>query len=184
MKNKWKILATVVVAMILIASVAPAKAYFTTYATAKGGHVIELSYRDRISEEMVNWVKHINITAEKDAVPQYIRVKVFYDDIYPCTITYDSNWTEGATDEFGYTFYNFTPIVYAGQSTLGNFDNSAFDVKINFPEKDEAEVGTDFNVIIIYECTQVLYGPDGKPLPADWSRKLTYTEDWEVTNND
>ena len=151
MKNKWKILATVVVAMILIASVAPAKAYFTTYATAKGGHVIELGYRDRISEEVVDWVKHIDIVAEEDAVPQYIRVKVFYDDINPVTITAGSNWTEGEKDEFGYTFYYFNQIVYAGQSTLNDFSNSAFDVTINLPkeEEDSSEDGTDFNVIIV-----------------------------------
>lgn len=175
MKNKWKLLAILSVAMILIASVAPAKAYFTTYATGKGSVEIHLGYRDRITETMREWTKSIDITADDDAVPQYIRVKVFYDDMYTCTIEAGSNWEKGETDDFGFTYYNFIPVVYAGQSTLNDFENAEFLVRIKEPEKD-VEVGTEFNVIVVYECTQVLYNADGTRQDPDWSRSLTVTE--------
>ena len=176
MKNNWKLLAVLTVAMILIASVAPAKAYFTTYTSGKGEIEIELGYRDKISEEFADWTKSIDIKADDDAVPQYIRVKVFYDDVYPCTIETGSNWEkEEEEDEFGFVFYNFTPIVYAGQSTLNDFTNSEFNVKIN-EIPDDVEIGSEFNVVVVYECTQVLYDANGIPLPPNWSRKLTFTE--------
>lgn len=69
-------------------------------------------------------------------------------------------WADGND---GYWYYN--DILYGGQKTEGELL-----VKIaGIPET--VKPGTDFNVVVVYESTQVLYGEDGEPY-ADWSAKV------------
>ena len=51
----------------------------------------------------------------------------------------------------------------------------------NIPTKEDGlEVGDQFNVIVIYESTPVLYDEGGNPLPADWNATLDVVTGTEV----
>ena len=54
MKKRTLILAVLAVVLVLSASIGSAVAYFTTYATARGGYVIHLGGRTEIEEDIVN----------------------------------------------------------------------------------------------------------------------------------
>ncbi len=49
-------------------------------------------------------------------------------------------------------------------------------MKISFPAGEEPEEGDEFNVVVVYESTLVLYDKDGNPY-ADWSNVLTSYEE-------
>lgn len=159
-KSKIKTICLSAAALVLVLSVmiGTAMAYFTTYATAEGGVTLDLGYaQTEIEEEVVNGKKQIvlNNTGDYDC---YVRVKALTGDAYKDGITYTEPdgaglWTPGAD---GYYYYN--AIVAAGDST------TQIDVGFVLPQEDQ----TDFNVIIIQECTPVLYDENGEAY-ADWS---------------
>ena len=61
MKKRTLILAVLAVVLVLSASIGSAVAYFTTYATARGGYVIHLGGRTEIEEDIVNNRKTVRI---------------------------------------------------------------------------------------------------------------------------
>ena len=98
-------------------------AYFTTYASAKGGYEIQAGTETEIHEEIDGLNKHIRIenTGGADC---FVRVKVFYGgDLEVVYSDAENNWQEG---EGGYWYYQ--PILPAAQMTTG------LDVKFNVPE--------------------------------------------------
>lgn len=152
-------------------SVGTAQAYFTTYATAKGGHRISLGTRTGITEEFSRWTKHISIsnTGKREC---FVRVKVFAGSTYQLDYTGNGAWRAG---EDGYWYYD--AVLPAGGVT------ASLDVKITLPEVTETdEEGNalpfteDFNVVVIQECTAALYREDGTAY-ADWNMLLESTKD-------
>ena len=144
--------------LTVCASLRGAQAYFTANAWAKGGHPIHLGHQEEIREKFSSWTKHITVVSEADSEPVYVRVQAFADESVELTITDETGaWTDGGD---GWWYYG--PILEDGQST------SELLAKITDLPAD-AEPGTDFNVIIVYECTRVLYTEDGTPY-ADWSK--------------
>ncbi len=160
--------------MISAVSAGSAAAYFTTYATARGGHVIRLGGRSQIREEFSQWTKHVSLenTGEKEA---YVRVKAFAGSGYGLVYSGSENWSAG---EDGYWYYG--EILPVGAAT------EILDIRIELPViTDEAGNSVayteDFNVVVIQECTAVRYGEDGTPY-ADWDAVLESGEDgyeWE-----
>lgn len=159
--------------MIFSATVYKAYAYFTTYATAKGGYTIHLGDHTTTDEEFSNWRKRVTITSGKDSKPVYVRAKAFCKSAYKLDITESGNWTEQSSDEGSYYYYG--KILNAGKST----DELIVAIN-NVPKSDEITGPESFNVIIVYETTPVLYDAEGKPY-ADWSGKVDATT---VTAND
>lgn len=169
MKNK-KTMYLAAAALLLTASLSAgtAMAYFTTYAEATGGITLNLGTTTTIpKEEVSNWTKHVVIenTGDYDC---YVRIKAFAGDKYQDGLVYSDasgKWTPGTE---GYWYYS--DIVPAGGST------GEIQIKI-----DNMETETDFNVIVVQECTPVQYDADGKPY-ADWeviadSSQDSYTEE-------
>lgn len=147
--------------MTLLVSVPWAWSYFTSYVEASGGVRISLGSKTEIHEEFYDWTKHVVITSEAGSQPVYVRVKVFGGGGYPiiCSSENDS-WVDGND---GYWYYS--DILTGGSST------PEFLVKIEGVPEDETVIdGEQFDVVVIYETTPVLYA-DGKPF-ADWSVKL------------
>ncbi len=145
-----------------------ASAYFTTYVSAGGSQVVRLGSSTEIHEDVSQMTKHISIenaSAENDC---FVRVKVFYGgDLEVVYSDTENNWYEG---EAGYWYYR--PILPAAQTTTG------LDVKINVPEGYDRD---SFNVVVIQECTPVVYDETGNPT-ADWS--TVYSEYEEVSEGE
>ena len=168
-KNKKTFgLAALTLALALTVSVGSALAYFTTYTEVKGEVTMELGYpKTDIEEFVVDGQKEITLlnTGDYDC---YVRVKALTGDAYKENITYsdvDGKWTPGADG-----YYYFNDIVAAGETT------SQINVGFTFPVKEEGqEPPADFNIIIIQECTSVLYEEDGTPY-ADWDAVAEVTE--------
>lgn len=138
-----------------------AMAYFTTYVTAAGGHPVALGYETRIEEEVENMTKHIVIanTGESDC---YVRVRVFSGSQFHVSMTPGDGWSDGG-DGFWY---------YDGILPVGEKTSELLAAIEDIPEDYEET----FNIIVVQECTPVLYGEDGQPY-ADWDRKADTTTD-------
>ena len=168
-KNKKTFgLAVLTLALALTVSVGSALAYFTTYTEVKGEVIMDLGYpKTEIEEFVVDGQKEITLlnTGEYDC---YVRIKALTGDAYKENITYadlDGKWTPGADG-----YYYFSDIVPAGEST------SQINVGFRFPVAEEGqEPPADFNIIIIQECTSVLFEEDGTPY-ADWDAVAEVTE--------
>ena len=162
-------------------------AYFTTYVSAGGSHVVNLDARTEIHESVSNLTKHLtleNISTKGDC---FVRVKVFHGaqvkvDIYDAEG--GNNWYKGdQTDAYGYEYWYYRPVLPIGGTTTG------LDIKIdvtdllkdpNFmkPEDPNAEwIKDKFNVVVVQECTPVIYGENGEAT-ADWN--TIYTDFVEV----
>ncbi|MCI8367090.1 MAG: hypothetical protein HFJ66_05760 [Eggerthellaceae bacterium] len=137
-------------------------AYFTTYAEAQGGHTITLGERTEITEEFGEWTKHVTIAnnagADGEASrPVFVRARAFAGS--GIQLTYSGESWEPNADGW---YYCANP-VEPGQTA------PVLDVKIdNIPEGKD---GAQFNVVVTYECTPVLYNADGTPY-ADWTTIL------------
>lgn len=150
-------------ALVLLGSltVGTALAYFTTYTQAEGGIVLDLGFTETIPEEnVVNGAKQVTIKNTGD-YECYVRMKALVGDSY--TISYtepgaEGKWTPGAE---GFYYYSDILAPKTGES-------SRIDVNISFPEVKDGKAPA-FNVIIIQECTPVLYDNEGNPY-ADWTK--------------
>lgn len=168
MKKRNLILAGIAAGMILTASVPSALAYFTTYVSAKGLKDVVLGDRTTLEEpEPTNWTKQITITADADSEPVYVRANAFAPDDYTLTFS-GEGWSQGE----GGWYYFSTPISKGAKAntlnvTIGSKKEGGF---------DKEDIGTNFNVIVVYEYTPVLYREDTLEPYADWSKSVEYHE--------
>ena len=169
-KNMFKTICLAATALILTAgiSIGTAMAYFTTYATAEGGITLDLGFtQTEIDEKVIDGKKEIVLknTGDHDC---YVRLKAITGNAYKDSIVYSEpdsagKWTPGNGEE-GYYYYS--NIVEPGAVT------TQINVGFAFPEGEEP---ADFNVIIIQECTPVLYDENGNPY-ADWTVKADVSQ--------
>ena len=162
LKKKTVWLTAVAVALAGSMTIHSAIAYFTTYATASGSHPISIGSKTEIVEEFDNWTKHIQIqnTGENEC---FVRVKVFCGSQFTVQFSGEAGaWEE--RDDDGYWYYN--DVLPAGGMTKELL------AEITIPE----DLKDSFNVVVIQECTQVLYKDDGTPY-ADWSKIIDTTTD-------
>lgn len=155
------IAAALVVVVALGTTVGVTSAYFTTYAAAKGSIPISLKEKTEITESFGSWTKHVTITndgADGASREVFVRVKAFGPSTYPLVYSGSDEWVP---EDDGYYYYS-QPLD-PGQAT------SQLDVRItDVPESESAEVGSNFNVVVVYETMPVLYDENGKAY-ADWS---------------
>lgn len=152
-RNRTVLAAALVLTWILGATATESLAYFTTYATAKGSCPVSLGSRTEIEESFDNWTKTVRIVNMGD-VECWVRVKAFAGSEYPLEYSNDSGkWSLG---EDGYWYYS--DIVAAGEST----EELCISITVS------GELSASFNVVVIQECTPVLYWEDGTPY-ADWT---------------
>lgn len=153
-------------------------AYFTTYVSAEGGHVVNMGTRTEIQEEVSEMTKHITLLNTSDRGDCFVRVMVFYGE--GVTVSYsdvegNGDWYDGGD---GYWYYR--PVLPVGQKT------SQLDVSIDTtglvkpgedPETATEYIKDKFNVVVVQECTPVLYDDNGEAY-ANW--KTIYTDYEEV----
>jgi len=166
MKKRNLILIGAAAVMILTASVPSALAYFTTYVSAKGMKDVVLGDRTTLEEpEPKNWTKVITIKADEDSEPVYVRANAFAPDDYTLTFS-GEGWSQG---EEGWYYYS-TPISKGGAA-------AALNVKIDKAGGfDSEDIGSNFNVVVVYEYTPVLYKEDTLEPYADWTKRVEYHE--------
>lgn len=173
-KTKTFWFAAAAIALIGGASVHSAMAYFTTYVTAKGGHPVTLGTQTSIEEEVEDMTKHIVIsnTGESEC---YVRVKVFSGSQYTIqfsgAVDEEGNPYWSLNQEDGYWYYK--DILAVGEET------EELLAKIEFPE----EWKESFDIVVIQECTPVLYDESGTPY-ADWNRVIDTKTDIGTANGE
>lgn len=154
------------VIFIIAAGIGEASAYFTTYASAKGGHTIELGYETTIQEGFDSWTKHVKIqNTEEDSQPIYVRARAYCGDNYKLDYFSESSEDGGSWVDGKDGWYYYTKPVAAGE------DTSVLDVII----ADIPEDSDEFNVVVVYESTPVIYDENGNPYPwdkVDWTATL------------
>lgn len=153
-------LAAAALALVGIAGLDQAMAYFTTYVTASGGYPVTLGYETEIEEEVSDMTKRIVIsnTGESDC---YVRVKVFSGSQFEISFSSEAGWSQA---DDGYWYYD-------GVLPVGN-STSELLAAIAVPEGC-----TDtFNIVVVQECTPALYDEAGEPY-ADWERAVDTTTD-------
>ena len=157
--KKPLIMAAATLALTGTLAVGSAMAYFTTYSTAGGGVTMNMGFTETIpNEEVDENGKHITITNTGD-YDCFVRVKAFA----PVELTYnapDGGWTDGGD---GYWYYD--EVLPAGETT-----SHELNITYKFPSGDEKP--EEFNIVVIEECTPVLYHEDGTPY-ADWNHVIT-----------
>ncbi len=144
-------------------------AYFTTYVSAGGSQVVNLEARTEIREEVSEMTKHITLRNTSTKGDCFVRVMAFHGqgvEVEYIDIEGNGDWYDG---EDGYWYYK--PILPVGEVT------SMIDVKIDTtglekpgvdPDEEAKYIKDKFNVIVIQECTPVLYDENGNAY-ADWN---------------
>lgn len=129
-------------------------AYFTTYVTAAGGYPVTLGSETEIEEDVSDMTKHIVIsnTGESDC---YVRVMVFGGSQFEISYNAGDGWYQS---EDGYWYYD--QILPVGENT------SELLAAIEVPE----DYTDPFNIVVIQECTPVLYDAESGEPYADWER--------------
>ena len=136
-----------------------ASAYFTTYVSAGGSQTVHLGSQTTIHEELSRMTKHVSIKNTSQISDCFVRVKVFAgkDVDVVCKDKSESGklWTYSRQDDYWY----YSPILPAGEST------EILDVEVSPQEELDRD---SFNVVVIQECTPVIYDEAGNP-SADWN---------------
>ena len=164
--KKPLIMATAALALTGTLAVGSAMAYFTTSTTAGGGVTMNMGFTETIPNETVDKDgKHVTIknTGDYDC---FVRVKAFA----PMELTYTADPDKWEAKNDGY--WHYKEVLPAKKST-----STELNISYKFPEgKDKPE---EFNIVVIQECTPVLYDENGNPY-ADWNHVIT-TEDSKTT---
>lgn len=160
--NRGVCAAAAALALVLVgtAGLREAMAYFTTYVRAAGGYTVTLGYETEIEEDVRDMTKHIVIsnTGETDC---YVRVKVFSGSTFDIAFSTEGGWS--LADD-GYWYYD--SILPVGGNT------SELLAAVTVPE----DYTDTFNIVVVQECTPVLYDEAGEPY-ADWERAADTTTD-------
>lgn len=178
-KHRYILLASLVVALVLGMGIAPAAAYFTDSSTTNGGLPISVKPGTDIKEWYASSLKEIEISNDQDAdAPVFVRARAYSTP--EADVETNQYWFDGGD---GWYYYGtsadaLTPLA-PGEST-SRADGKALNVHINWPEiesedePDGAVFGDNFNVIVVYESTPVLYEGVGDEARAyaDWSFTL------------
>lgn len=153
--SRITLLAVLAFTMASVWSVKTSLAYFTTYATAKGSQELALGTQTTLHEEIKGMEKHVRIE-NTGGVDCYVRVKALAASTVGLTCK-GEGWS---LEKDGY--WHYSDILTPGAST------APLVVSITAPQGNDIK---EFNVVVIQECTPVLYDEDGNAY-EDWSLGL------------
>ena len=165
MKKRTLLLAVLAVLLVLSSGIGSAVAYFTSYATARGGYVI-MGGRTEIKEEWLQGQKVVRISnvartdADNGKYPVFVRARVFADS--SLALTYSSE-PQGAWKQTGDYWYYQTAIA-AGQTT------NPLNIAVAAKADQKFKVGDTADVIVVYESVPAMFKADGSPdLETAWA---------------
>lgn len=166
-------------------SVGSALAYFTTYCRAEGSYEMSMGFPVTEITERVDKGKFVTIE-NTSAYDCYVRVKVFAPKDIMETITIKSgNASEPETvaagewiqfpnmGEWDDDYWYFNSILGPGRTTP--------ELKISYelPGEEDEDRPNEINIVVVHECTPVLYDEDGNPY-ADWENIAAVGESTET----
>ena len=142
-------------------SVGSALAYFTSYCTAEGAVAMNMGFTETEIHETVRDGKHIIIenTGDYDC---FVRVKVFAPNDIEFWSETKEGWMKHEDDQYWY--YN---------SVLAPKEKTP-ELLIKYRQTDGSNPD-EFNIIVVYETTPVLYDENGNPY-ADWDNVVVVDE--------
>ncbi len=172
MKN-WKRKAALFVCAltaVAAANVNTASAYFTARTEARGGYDVEAKEVKVIPDEQVSDLQKtitVKNTGEADC---WARVKVLSGSLFDITYGAGAGWSEGTADDYWY----YDKVLKSGESA------TAITASISIKgEVDKDEFMSEFNVVVITECTPVLYDENGQQY-ANWELAA---QQWKIDEN-
>lgn len=184
--KKLKILRPVVIAVLAMALVSGAGmgtawAYFTTYATMKGGVTLSLGDTTEIFEDAKGNKKTITITTDPTSQPVYVRAKAFSGDDFGLTYSApEGGWSENTND--GYWYYDeiLAPAVdeKTGEPKKGSTTPLTVEISRKIVEGEEIQEGDSFNIVVIYETVPVTYDKQGNPETPKWDGEDSKVRKW------
>ena len=145
------ILAAVALLSVVTAGIGKASAYFTTYAQARGGHVIQLGDETRIDEKFDGIKKEVRITNDKDSKQAvWVRAMGITGEEYQKYLNYSG---DGWSEKDG--FWVYQDPVLPGESTATDLIIDVSNVPV--------ENGRSVDVVVVYESTPAIENDiDGK----------------------
>ena len=164
-KKAVKILTIAALLSIVIAGIGSAGAYFSTYVEAKGMKQIHLGDTTTFKEEINGTQKILTVTNSSES-PQavWVRAKGFAPSASDAELSYSGdNW------KLVNGYYQYGAPVLPGNST-----DPALTISIE-GDWPEAEIGKDFNVVVIYETTPAVQDGEDNYLDPDWDIEVTRT---------
>lgn len=168
--------------MLAALTVESTMAYFTTYVSAGGSQVVNLEARTELDEDVSEMTKHIVLRNTSDRGDCFVRVRVFYGaeiSVIMTDVEGNGDWYDGGD---GYWYYR--PILPVGGQTaqLDAFIDTTGLVKPGVDSDTATEYIKDkFNVVVVQECTPVLYDTEGNPY-AEWDTFYTVYDGEEADN--
>lgn len=153
------ILAAAALGLTATLTVGSAMAYFTTYSEAKGSVELNIGFTEtEINETVDGEGKHIVISNIGD-YDCFVRVRAF--STLELGYAASGDWRDGGD---GYWYYD--SVLPSGGST------EELLVTFEYPKNTEQDKVEEFNIIVIQECTPVVYDENGSPI-ADWNQVIT-----------
>lgn len=147
--------------LALGATLQPALAYLTGSSTVGGSVPVEpLKMTTIITEPVDGLTKSITVSRQEGSTPVWTRVLIVKGETFGIEPNPGTGWSQG---DDGWWYYD-------GVLDEDNPSTTPLDVTITDVPEGTLD-GEYFDVVVIYECTPVLYKDDGTPY-ADWSLKL------------
>lgn len=161
MKRKTIILAALAVAFAMCVSALPAFAYFTDHHTANGGLTITTKPTTEIEEWVGEGKKEVAITNTGD-VEVFVRAGVYASSAIPVLSVTGSDWSapDGTWDT---GWYYYEKVLAPGETS------PRLSAALNLKTKDKRVLEENYNVVVVYEYSQVQYDEAGNPSAVEWS---------------
>lgn len=170
MKSRYFILAALAFALVLGMGISPAMAYFTDTDAANGGLEVKVTPSTEIYETWADNKKSIVITNDETATtPVFVRAKSDAPAILKQKVS-GEGWTDGGD---GWWYYGtnpgaLTPVEPGGETSPLIAELSLPKVQTDEPAEGAVELGTEYNVVVLYESVPAIYNADGSTNPNDW----------------
>ena len=162
--NRKSLIALLAIAVLIVSSIGVTTAYFSAVSDAQGSAKISLTGKTTIDEGEDKTKKDVTI---KNVGESDVLVRVAFFGPEKLEVAASNGWIKG---DDGFYYYN--KVLEVGKTT----PSGALVGSIKLSEKEAAELGTDFTVTVVQECSPVIY-KDGKvSTVAGWTLPFTITE--------
>ena len=159
-KNIIGLVSAVALLSVVTAGVGKANAYFTTYAQARGGPVIELGDETTIEENYDGSKKVVRIKNSVDSKQAvWVRAKGITGMEYQDLLDYKQSGNDWEKDDEGFYVYKYP--VLPGKWPDTDLTIEVSDVPI--------EDGKSIDIVVVYESTPAIQNDIGAYEDPDWN---------------
>lgn len=176
-----KLFIVISIALLCIVSVPSALAYFYTYAQTEGTVTVSLSDKSDIVERIEKGEKIVQIKADNNSDPVFVRVKYVAPSNATITVVQNEGWVLDGD------FYYFSkPIDGKGDDSESDVIKSLTDTTLNIKIERPADMeeGETFDVVVLHEMTPALFSesePSATYKFFDSEKNGWWYADWTTT---